>query len=249
MKRLIGITMILLLMGMITFAGGMMAKPGGIMMRDNTEMMELERDYRLLSILDYAGFSSEELMEIADLTEKTIDEMETITEKTEKDLKEAVELMKKGNADMAKTVYESIQARREEIPELLKEYGEQFKGILTVQQAERIREYVVDSKLTPRPVARGTLQESAAGQSRFGSKPVKKQLPQGRVDKAGKGKRNMPDLEQIPEKAREKLREITGRTMNKDAQKISGFDVSQFLMMQLLNEETPDLLREFAQSQ
>ena len=244
MKKNLGISIIMMAVVIVSFAGGLKDVPEGALLRDVAETVKLEKDYQLLSLINHAEFSKEQLEEMANLVDDTKEALGKNKEKAAKDLEEAVELMKAGDIEEANERHDSAFERREEIQETLENYSQSFKEIVTLKQAELMQDYFMQARMKSMKNRIGKLKAPRSQQGKVRN-PMSGFNPE-RMEQIKERAMSQQKLQQFPEKAKEVIREKAGDLRDIIRTREPRFDLTRMILMGMLENGTSDLIREYA---
>ncbi|MFW6263834.1 MAG: hypothetical protein ACOC34_07370 [Thermotogota bacterium] len=161
MKRMIGISILLVMVTLMSFAGGFGFNQKGVMAGEAHEIARLEKEYQFYSLLNAVGFTQDQLEQIIGAAEKARASILSIESDVKAYLERAIELVKAGDVDKAREKHEEAMEAGKEVVVVRQTYMDTLKGIITVEQQEkfmdylsstmqtgmeRVREHVVDSE-------------------------------------------------------------------------------------------------------
>ncbi|MFP4461781.1 MAG: hypothetical protein ACLFQE_06250, partial [Thermotogota bacterium] len=161
MKRMIGISILLVMVTLMSFAGGFGFNQKGVMAGEAHEIARLEKEYQFYSLLNAVGFTQGQLEQIIGAAEKARASILSIESDVKAYLERAIELVKAGDVDKAREKHEEAMEAGKEVVVVRQTYMDTLKGIITVEQQEkfmdylsstmqtgmeRVREHVVDSE-------------------------------------------------------------------------------------------------------
>lgn len=233
MKRIIGISILLVTVTLMSFAGSMGTNQRGILSGEAQEMAGLEREYQFLSMLNYIGFTQEQLEQIITAAEKAKDYILSIESEVKSYLERAVELVKTGDIEKAREKHEEAMESGREIIEVRQTYMDTLKGIITVEQQEKFMDYL------PSTVSKGLdrVKETVVGNERFKQLPdmVKEKLQQmGKT--IGNSREQRIAQQNEPMRIQPKVRSMMNQNM-----------YANFFSM-LLIDDNLDLMKEYLDS-
>jgi len=142
MKRIIGISILLVTVTLMSFAGGLGTNQRGMLAGEAQEIAGLEREYQFFSMLNYIGFTSDQLEQIITAAEKAKDSILYIESEVKTYLEKAVELVKTGDVEKAREKHAEAMETGKEVIEVRQTYLDTLKGIITVEQQERFMQHL-----------------------------------------------------------------------------------------------------------
>ena len=173
MKRIIGISILLVTVTLMSFAGGLGTNQRGMLAGEAQEIAGLEREYQFFSMLNYIGFTSDQLEQIITAAEKAKDSILYIESEVKTYLEKAVELVKTGDVEKAREKHAEAMETGKEVIEVRQTYLDTLKGIITVEQQERFIQHLS----TTMSKGMDRMKEAVVDSERF------KQLPEAAKDK------------------------------------------------------------------
>ena len=173
MKRIIGISILLVTVTLMSFAGGLGTNQRGMLAGEAQEIAGLEREYQFFSMLNYIGFTSDQLEQIITAAEKAKDSILYIESEVKTYLEKAVELVKTGDIEEAREKHSEAMETGKEVIEVRQTYLDTLKGIITVEQQERFMQHLS----TTMSKGMDRMKEAVVDSERF------KQLPEAAKDK------------------------------------------------------------------
>jgi len=168
MRKIIGISILLVTVTLMSFAGGFGFNPRGELAEGVGEIASLEKEYQFFSMLNHIGFTQEQLEQIIAAAEKARGSILTIESEVKADLERAVDLIKGKDVEKAKEKHEEAMQTAKEVLEIRQTYMNTLKGIITVEQQEKFMGYL--SATMNRGIER--MRETVVESERF------KQLPE-----------------------------------------------------------------------
>lgn len=173
MKRIIGISILLVTVTLMSFAGGLGTNQRGMLAGEAQEIAGLEREYQFFAMLNYIGFTSDQLEQIIAAAEKAKDSILYIESEVKTYLEKAVELVKTGDVEKAREKHAEAMETGKEVIEVRQTYLDTLKGIITVEQQERFMQHLS----TTMSKGMDRMKEAVVDSERF------KQLPEAAKDK------------------------------------------------------------------
>ncbi len=142
MKRIIGISVLLVMVTLMSFAGGLPFNPKGALSEEVQEMAQMERAYQFFSLLNHVGFTQTQLEQVIAAVEKAKNSIASVESEVKGDMEKAVELAKTGDVDKAKEKHDEAIDAGKEVIQIRQTYMDTLKGIITVEQQEKFMEYL-----------------------------------------------------------------------------------------------------------
>ena len=142
MKRIIGISVLLVMVTLMSFAGGLPFNPKGALSEEVQEMAQMERAYQFFSLLNHVGFTQTQLEQVIAAVEKAKTSIASVESEVKGDMEKAVELAKTGDVDKAKEKHDEAIDAGKEVIQIRQTYMDTLKGIITVEQQEKFMEYL-----------------------------------------------------------------------------------------------------------
>lgn len=173
MKRIIGISILLVTVTLMSFAGGLGTNQRGMLAGEAQEIAGLEREYQFFAMLNYIGFTSDQLEQIIAAAEKAKDSILYIESEVKTYLEKAVELVKTGDVEKAREKHAEAMETGKEVIEVRQTYLDTLKGIITVEQQERFMQHLS----TTMSKGMDRMKEAVVDSERF------KQLPEAAKDR------------------------------------------------------------------
>jgi Spy/CpxP family protein refolding chaperone len=183
MRKIIGISILLVTVTLMSFAGSLGTNHRGVLAGEAQEIAGLEREYQFFAMLNYIGFTQEQLEQIITAAEKAKDSILSIESEVKSYLESAVELVKTGDVEKAGKKHEAAMDSAKEVIEVRQTYMDTLKGIITVEQQERFMKHLSTTMSKGMDRAKETVVDS----ERF------KQLPEAakeRLEQMGMALRN-----------------------------------------------------------
>ncbi len=142
MRKVFGISILLVTVTLMSFAGGLGFNPRGQLAEGIPEIAGLEKEYQFFSMLNYIGFTQGQLEEIIAAAEKAKESLLIVESEVKNYLLRAVELIKSGDVDKAREKHEEAMETGKEVLEIRETYSDTLKGIITVDQQEKFMDYL-----------------------------------------------------------------------------------------------------------
>jgi hypothetical protein len=236
MKKTLLVTVVMMAVTLMTFAGGFNFGPKGELAEGAAEIAQLEKEYQLISLLNYTGFSKAQLDEIISVVEETQAELAKVEEDVAEELAEAIELAKAGDTEEAVEKHDAaIDEKGTELAAIKEEFTTTLKGLITVEQQEKMMQYAVKtamngmrrSKDFAEKMAIGTRDEQVQGRNGETAGPV--------LENVKKAVMNSERFKQLPEEIREKVQQFAGNIQNNAAGR------NPIQMMQTMKQAAPNV--------
>ena len=142
MRKIIGISILLVTVTLMSFAGGLGTNQKGLLAGEAQEIAGLEKEYQFFSMLNHIGFTQDQLDQIIAAAENAKEALLTVESEVKNYLVRAVELIKSGDAEKAREKHEEAMETGKEVLEIRETYTDTLKGIITVDQQEKFMEYL-----------------------------------------------------------------------------------------------------------
>jgi len=233
MKRIIGISILLVTVTLMTFAGGLEKNQRGVMAGDVHEIAGLEMEYQFFSMLNYIGFTQDQLKQIIAAAEKAKDSIVFIESEVKTYLEKAVDLVKTGDVEKAREKHEEAMGSGKEIVEIRQIYLDTLKSIITVDQQEKFMDYL--SSTVSKRVDR--VKENVLDSRRF------KQLPEAAKEK-------IQQMGQFVGNSREQRNDQGNKPMNNqpNVRNVVNQNIYARFFNMLLIDDNLDMMKEYLES-
>src|SRR6056297_771148 len=142
MRKIIGISILLVTVTLMSFAGGLGTNQKGPLAGEAQEIAGLEKEYQFFSMLNHIGFTQDQLDQIIAAAENAKEALLTVESEVKNYLVRAVELIKSGDVEKAREKHEEAMETGKEVLEIRETYTDTLKGIITVDQQEKFMEYL-----------------------------------------------------------------------------------------------------------
>lgn len=142
MKRIIGISVLLVMVTLMSFAGGLPFNPKGTLSENVQEMAQMEKAYQFFSLLNHVGFTQNQLEQVIAAVEKAKNSIAFVESEVQGDMEKAVELAKTGDMEKAKEKHDEAIDAGKEVIQIRQTYMDTLKGIITVEQQEKFMAFL-----------------------------------------------------------------------------------------------------------
>lgn len=233
MKRTIVISILLVTVTLLSFAGGLGNNQKGLLAGEAQEIAGLEKEYQFFSMLNYMGFTSDQLEQIITAAEKAKDSILYIESEVKTYLEKAVELVKTGDVEKARQKHVEAMETRKEVIEVRQAYMDTLKSIITVEQQERFMQHLS----TTMSKGMDRMKEAVADSERF------KQLPEAAKEKLrqmGETVRKLKEQRDSQERPQMRVQPNVRGLMNRNM-------YANFFNM-LLIDDNLDMMKEYLDS-
>src|SRR6056297_118345 len=136
MKRIIGISILLVTITLMSFAGEFGPNQRGVLAGEAQEIVGLEREYQFFSMLNELGLTQDQLNQIIGAAQKAKESLLSIETEVKADLERAIELVKAGEVEKARQKHEEAMVSGQEVLAVRETYMDALKAIITVEQQE-----------------------------------------------------------------------------------------------------------------
>lgn len=252
MKKMIVVSVLLVAVTFMSFASGFGVNGKRPLAEGVNEIAGLEKEYHFCSVLSYLGFTSQQFDSIIAAVENTKGSILMLEAEIKSDLQRAVELAKAGEIEKAQAKHNEVTESAKELFQIRNDYMDAIKGIVTVEQQEKMVECFQDKmsqgmqrtgqlsdELKERVQQRGTDLRDSRKSNNPMQKPQdtqKKMTKQRQMD----NQRSMAVQKQMTLQKQKSMLKLTN-------QPFQGNLTEKFFQM-LLMDENLDLLKEFMDS-
>ena len=233
MKRIIGISVLLVMVTLMSFAGGLSFNPKGALSEDVQEMAQMEKAYQFYSLLNHVGFTQTQLEQLITAVEKAKNSISSIESEVQGDMQKAVELAKTGDVQKAKEKHDEAIAAGKEVIQIRQTYMDTLKGIITLEQQEKFVAYLSQTMNNAMDKVREQVVENTR-MNRLSDEMKEKMQQMGKVVSQVQEQRNPQRTSQM--RAQPTLRTVVTET------------ISNRLFHLLLMDENLDLLKEYLEA-
>jgi len=249
MKKTIIVVLLMTAVSLMTFAGGFGLDSKGQLTTDAQEIVQLEKEYQLVSLLNYTGFTKAQLEEIIAAVEETQADIAKLEEDVAEDLADAVELAKAGDSEKAAEAHDTAVEKAQELATIKDEFTTTVKGLITVEQQEKMMQYAMQTAMNGMKQGRD-----------FAGKMTDSEV-QGRNGQTAETiKNNVKDVimsserfQQLPEAMQERAQQFAGNlqrgvgnSMQTVRQTTGNRNASTMFFGALLNEDNLEIVKDYA---